>query len=45
MFPTNCREQEQVEGCADEKEGLGFEKKSAMQEQRGREEGVHRPIN
>ncbi len=28
MSLTNCGEREQVEGCADEKEGLGFQKET-----------------
>lgn len=38
-FLTNGREQEQVEGCADEREGLGLKKKQAIQESRGGKRG------
>jgi len=37
VFPTNCREPEQVEGCVNEKEGMGLKKKPAagLQEESG----------
>lgn len=37
VFLTNCREQKQVEGCADETVGLGFENETAYK-RRAKEE-------